>query len=94
MSCSGETVEEEDEQLLQIRPVITAQLKKAKYGVADHSTVVLCHWTKNHSSMKVVVTNTSFMEFQHIVVWSFLLLACTVKIVVYIVGDQWNFTKI
>ena len=45
MSCSGETVEE-DEQLLQIRPVITAQLKKAKYGVADHSTVGLCHWTK------------------------------------------------
>jgi len=46
MSCSGETVEDEDEQLLQIRPVITAQLKKAKYGVADHSTVGLCHWTK------------------------------------------------
>ncbi len=45
MSCSGETVEE-NEQLLQIRPVITAQLKKAKYGVADHSTVGLCHWTK------------------------------------------------
>ena len=45
MSCSGETVDEE-EQLLQIRPVITAQLKKAKYGVADHSTVGLCHWTK------------------------------------------------
>ncbi len=45
MSCSGETVEEE-EQLLQIRPAITAQLKKAKYGVADHSTVGLCHWTK------------------------------------------------
>ena len=45
MSCSGETVEEE-EQLLQIRPAISAQLKKAKYGVADHSTVGLCHWTK------------------------------------------------
>ena len=44
MSCSGETVEEEE--LLQIRPLITAQLKKAKYGVADHSTVGLCHWTK------------------------------------------------
>jgi len=46
MSCSGETVEDDEEQLLQIRPVITAQLKKAKYGVADHSTVGLCHWTK------------------------------------------------
>ena len=45
MSCSGETVEEE-EQLLQIKPVISAQLKKAKYGIADHSTVGLCHWTK------------------------------------------------
>ena len=45
MSCSGETIEEE-EQLLQIRPTISAQLKKAKYGVADHSTVGLCHWTK------------------------------------------------
>ena len=45
MSCSGETIEEE-EQLLQIKPVISAQLKKAKYGVADHSTVGLCHWTK------------------------------------------------
>jgi len=40
MSCSGETIEEE-EQLLQIRPAISAQLKKAKYGVADHSTVGL-----------------------------------------------------
>ena len=46
MSCSGETVEQEDEGLIQIRPAITAQLKKAKYGVADHSTVGLCHWTK------------------------------------------------
>ena len=44
MSCSGETVEEE--QLIQIKPAISAQLKKAKYGVADHSTVGLCHWTK------------------------------------------------
>ncbi len=45
MSCSGETVEEED-RLIQIRPGISQQLKKAKYGVADHSTVELCHWTK------------------------------------------------
>jgi len=45
MSCSGETVEIENE-LIQIKPKIVAQLKKAKYGVADHSTVELCHWTK------------------------------------------------
>jgi len=47
MSCSGEVIEEEEEdRLIQIKPAITAQLKKAKYGVADHSTVGLCHWTK------------------------------------------------
>jgi tRNA wybutosine-synthesizing protein 1 len=45
MSCSGETVEMED-RLIQIKPGIIQQLKKAKYGVADHSTVELCHWTK------------------------------------------------
>lgn len=45
MSCSGETVENED-RLIQIKPGIVQQLKKAKYGVADHSTVELCHWTK------------------------------------------------
>ena len=46
MSCSGEVVENEQENLIQIKPAIAAQLKKAKYGVADHSTVELCHWTK------------------------------------------------
>ena len=45
MSCSGEVVSVEEE-LIQIRPKIAQQLKKAKYGVADHSTVDLCHWTK------------------------------------------------
>ncbi len=45
MSCSGEVVSS-DEDLIQIRPKIVQQLKKAKYGVADHSTVGLCHWTK------------------------------------------------
>jgi len=44
MSCSGEIVQEEE--LIQIKPGIVQQLKKAKYGVADHSTVGLCHWTK------------------------------------------------
>ena len=46
MSCSGEVVENDQESLIQIKPAIAAQLKKAKYGVADHSTVELCHWTK------------------------------------------------
>ena len=44
MSCSGEIVQ--DDGLIQIKPSISQQLKKAKYGVADHSTVELCHWTK------------------------------------------------
>jgi len=44
MSCSGEIIDEE--RLIQIKPGISQQLKKAKYGVADHSTVELCHWTK------------------------------------------------
>ena len=45
MSCSGETVESDNE-ILQIKPMILSQLKKAKYGVSDHATVELCHWTK------------------------------------------------
>jgi tRNA wybutosine-synthesizing protein 1 len=45
MSCSGEVIASEDE-LIQIKPKIVQQLKKAKYGVSDHSTVDLCHWTK------------------------------------------------
>ena len=45
MSCSAETIEEDD-RLIQIKPAIVKQLKKAKYGIADHATVALCHWTK------------------------------------------------
>ena len=45
MSCSGETIDANDE-FIQIKPLILSQLKKAKYGVADHGTVELCHWTK------------------------------------------------
>ena len=45
MSCSGETIEL-DNDIIQITPRIVNQLKKAKYGVSDHSTVELCHWTK------------------------------------------------
>ena len=45
MSCSGEIVDKEDG-LIQIKSSISEQLRKAKYGVADHSTVEICHWTK------------------------------------------------
>jgi len=44
MSCSGEYVEHDE--IIQIKSSIQQQLKKAKYGVSDHSTVELCHWTK------------------------------------------------
>lgn len=44
MSCSGEIVS--NDELIQIKPRITKQLKKAKYGISDHSTVELCHWTR------------------------------------------------
>src|SRR5574338_1096373 len=45
MSCSGEAIESDNE-VIQIKPIILNQLKKAKYGVSDHATVELCHWTK------------------------------------------------
>ena len=32
--------------LVQISPLAQAKLKKAKYGVSNHSAVELCHWTK------------------------------------------------
>lgn len=49
MSCSGEVVEGDagpGGDLISIRPGILAELKRAKYGVAGHATVDLCHWTK------------------------------------------------
>jgi len=45
MSCSGEVIESSND-IIQIKPMITNQLKKAKYGVSDHGTVELCHYTK------------------------------------------------
>ena len=44
MSCSGEVTTNDG--LIRIGPGILGQLKKAGYGVSDHSTVELCHWTK------------------------------------------------
>ena len=64
MSCSGEIVEKEPE-LIQIRSSIAKQLKKAKYGVSDHSTVELCHWTKK-SFKNEGVTVTRFRKYQGI----------------------------
>ena len=47
MSCSGEIVDKE-EHLIQIKSNISQQLKKAKYGVADHSTVEICQIGRAH----------------------------------------------
>ncbi len=44
MSCSGEV--EINDSLIKIKPAVAESLKKSKYGVYDHSTVELCHWTK------------------------------------------------
>jgi len=44
MSCSDEM--NPSVNLIQIQPSVMKQLKKAKYGVFNHSTVELCHWTK------------------------------------------------
>lgn len=44
MSCSDEM--EPPSNIIQIQPSVINRLKKAKYGVSNHSTVELCHWTK------------------------------------------------
>jgi tRNA wybutosine-synthesizing protein 1 len=50
MSCSDEYVSHsvagDDNNLIQITPRVMSKLKKAKYGVYNHSAVELCHWTK------------------------------------------------
>ena len=47
MSCSDEYVSHSaDDGLIQITPPVMAKLKKAKYGVYNHSAVELCHWTR------------------------------------------------
>ena len=47
MSCSDEYVSHlTQENLIQITPQIKTKLRKAKYGVFNHSAVELCHWTK------------------------------------------------
>ena len=47
MSCSGEHVSHStSDSLIQITPEVVSKLRKAKYGVYNHSAVELCHWTK------------------------------------------------
>lgn len=48
MSCSGEyySHDNQGDNLIQITPALKQKLKKAKYGVFNHSAVELCHWTK------------------------------------------------
>jgi tRNA wybutosine-synthesizing protein 1 len=47
MSCSDEYISHvQSENLVKISPLATSKLRKAKYGVYNHSAVELCHWTK------------------------------------------------
>ena len=47
MSCSDEYVSHTtQENLIQITPQTKSKLRRAKYGVFNHSAVELCHWTK------------------------------------------------
>ena len=52
MSCSGEIYSHNSNEnnLIQITPSVKQKLKKAKYGVFNHSAVELCHWTKKSFS--------------------------------------------
>ena len=51
MSCSDEYVyHKNDNNLIHIAPPLQVKLKKAKYGVFNHSAVELCHWTKKSFS--------------------------------------------
>jgi len=47
MSCSDEHVYHENENnFIHITSSLEARLRKAKYGIFNHSAVELCHWTK------------------------------------------------
>jgi tRNA wybutosine-synthesizing protein 1 len=52
MSCSGEIYSHDysTDNLIQITPSVKEKLRKAKYGVFNHSAVELCHWTKKSLS--------------------------------------------
>lgn len=44
MSCSGEVAEPDG--IVQIEGLKAARLRRARYGISDHGTVGICHWTK------------------------------------------------
>lgn len=44
MSCSGEV--EGGDGIVQIEGLKAASLRRARYGISDHGTVGICHWTK------------------------------------------------
>jgi tRNA wybutosine-synthesizing protein 1 len=47
MSCSDEDGSHVTKNnLIQINPEVKSRLRKAKYGIYNHSAVELCHWTK------------------------------------------------
>lgn len=47
MSCSDEYISNSyNDNLINISPSLQVKLRKAKYGVYNHSAVELCHWTK------------------------------------------------
>src|SRR5919109_44842 len=47
MSCSDEYISHmAKDNLIQITSQVKSKLQKAKYGVYNHSSVELCHWTK------------------------------------------------
>jgi tRNA wybutosine-synthesizing protein 1 len=45
-SCEYYSHNNQGDNLIQITPALKQKLKKAKYGVFNHSAVELCHWTK------------------------------------------------
>ncbi len=49
MSCAGD---ERATDIIAIKPRVAMQLKRAKYGLFNHSTVELCHWTKRSFTNK------------------------------------------
>lgn len=47
MSCSDEYISHvQSENLVKISPLAASKLRRAKYGIYNHSAVELCHWTK------------------------------------------------
>ena len=70
MSCSDEYVYHDTQNnLINITPSLQAKLRKAKYGVFNHSAVELCHWTKKSFYDEGIAINTNSMVYPLIGVW-------------------------